>query len=272
MATYAIGDIQGCYQSLQKLLNKIGFNLNHDRLWILGDIINRGPESLKTLQFLYELRQHIQCVLGNHDLHFLAVEAGVREATRKDTFSEILYAPDRHKLVSWLKKQPLFYYDKPLNFAMSHAGIPAFWNIKQASKLSQEVHNCLNSKKAHQFFAAMYGDTPYQWSSDLQGMERLRFITNCFTRMRYCYQDGALDLTQKVPLGQQPTLLRPWFKLPRQKPLTCQFAFGHWASLQGQCEVKGIYALDTGCVWGGELSALRLEDQKLFSVTSAEVN
>lgn len=271
MATYAIGDIQGCYQSLQKLLNKIDFNPSKDRLWIVGDLINRGPESLKTLQYLYEFRDQVQCVLGNHDLHFLAVESGVRSATKKDTFDEILHAPERKKLVKWLKKQPLFYYNEQLNFAMAHAGVLPQWTIKQAQKLSKEVSDFVNSKKSEQFFAAMYGDTPHTWSTRLKGLPRLRFITNCFTRMRYCFSDGALDLTQKVPIGQHPAMLQPWFKL-RKRPLGCQLVFGHWASLQGHCEAKDVYAIDTGCVWGGELTALRLDDQTLFSVASVEAN
>jgi len=269
MATYAIGDIQGCYQSLQKLLNKIQFNPKQDQLWFVGDMINRGPESLQVLRFIIEHQDSIRCVLGNHDLHFLAVESGVKRATRKDTFSEILAAEDRAEIVAWLKTQPLFYYDKQLNCAMVHAGIHYQWSLKKALQRAQEVSDCLQSDAAKQFYKAMYGNTPESWSKALQGMERLRVITNYLTRMRYCMPDGSLELTQKVPIGTQPKELIPWFELKR-KPLGCDLIFGHWASLQGQCFVDRIYAIDTGCVWGGLLTALRLEDKEYFHVKSQE--
>ena len=270
MATYAIGDIQGCYQSLQNLLNKIQFNPKQDKLWLVGDLINRGPESLKTLRFLYQHRDAVQCVLGNHDLHFLAVDSGVKQATRKDTFESLLKAKDREELVAWLKQQPLFHYSKKHNIAMVHAGVPPCWSLKKTRKYAKEVSECIQSDQAEEFFAAMYGNTPTQWSKNLSGMTRLRVITNFLTRMRYCLPDGSLELTQKVAIGQQPSQLTPWFELER-KPLGCELIFGHWASLEGRCFVDDIFAIDTGCVWGGLLTALRLEDKTYFHVKSAEL-
>ncbi len=269
MATYAIGDVQGCYQSLQKLLNKISFNPAKDQIWLVGDLINRGPKSLKTLEYLYEIRSAVKIVLGNHDLHFLAVESGLHKLKNKDTLKKILKSSNRQKLVDWLSKQPLVYYDAKLNFAMCHAGIPIQWNIQQAIEYSQEVSQFLQSPERNQFFKVMYGNKPANWSQQLSQLDRLRYITNGFTRMRFCYLDGSLELTCKLPPGEQTEQLRPWFELPR-KPLGCQLVFGHWASLQGLCTHPDMYALDTGCVWGGKLTALRLEDKTLFQVKSVE--
>jgi len=269
MATYAIGDIQGCYQSFQKLLKKIAFDPAKDTLWLVGDLINRGPKSLETLRFIIEHKKSIKCVLGNHDLHFLAVEAGVKRATRKDTFDELLGAKDLKKIVKWMRKQPLFYYDAPLNTAMVHAGVPPQWNLQKVIEYAYEVSQCVQSENAVDFYQAMYGNTPDKWSKSLEGMERLRVITNYLTRMRYCRDDGSLDLTEKVAVGKQSKELVPWFDVKR-KTLGCDIVFGHWASLQGNCYVDGVYALDTGCVWGGLLTALRLEDKKYFQVKSKE--
>ncbi|TQV73738.1 symmetrical bis(5'-nucleosyl)-tetraphosphatase [Aliikangiella marina] len=269
MATYAIGDIQGCYQSLQKLLQKIAFDPAKDEIWLVGDLINRGPSSLETLRFVFEHKQSIRCVLGNHDLHFLAVESGAKQATRKDTFNDILAAEDRPKLVNWLRKQPLFYYDARLNTAMVHAGVPPQWKLQKVIEYAYEVSLCIQSNRAKEFYAAMYGNTPNIWSKKLTGMKRLRVITNYLTRMRYCRADGSLELTEKVPVGQQPPELIPWFEVAR-KPLGCELVFGHWASLQGHCYTNGVYALDTGCAWGGLLTALRLEDKEYFQVKSKE--
>jgi len=270
MATYAIGDIQGCYQTLQKLLKLIKFKPEQDTLWIAGDLINRGASSLATLEFLYQYRKNIQCVLGNHDLHFLAVEAGQHKATPKDTFDEILDSPERKKLAKWLNKQPLFHYEPKLNVAMSHAGIPFGWTIKQAEQYSSEVNQYLQSEQRDNFFKQMYGDKPAVWNKKLKGINRLRFITNALTRMRYCYLDGELNLSYKVTPGKQPDGLVPWYELSG-KNLDCDFVFGHWASLQNKCQLANVHALDTGCVWGGKLTALRLEDKQVFACDSVEL-
>ncbi len=268
MPTYAIGDIQGCYQTFIKLLNKIDFNTSSDQLWLAGDLINRGADSLKVLNFVYQNRKSIKVVLGNHDLHFLAAEAGATLCRPKDTLDDIFQAENRKKLVKWLTKQPLFYRNKSLKFAMSHAGLYPKWSISQAKSLAEEVSMQLQTDPLS-FYFAMYGDTPDSWNENLQGLERLRFITNALTRMRFCDKNAKLDLKVKSPPGTQPKSLIPWFELPRKKS-RYHFVFGHWASLNGQTSKDHIYALDTGCVWGGTLTALRLEDKQLFSLNSVE--
>ncbi|WP_444995989.1 symmetrical bis(5'-nucleosyl)-tetraphosphatase [Aliikangiella sp. IMCC44359] len=270
MATYAIGDIQGCYQTFQKLLNTISFNPTKDTLWLAGDLINRGPQSLQTLEFIYQHKNSIRCVLGNHDLHFLAVESQKHKANKKDTFDELLNSPLCHLLAQWLIQQPLFHWDQSLNCAMVHAGVPHNWTIQQTLTYSQEVSNYLQSSNHGKFFTQMYGNTPNHWDSKLQGLDRLRYITNALTRMRYCHQDGSLELTCKKPLGQQPSELVPWFEYTRSTPLDCDLVFGHWASLEGNCSTDRYHALDTGCVWGGKLTALRLEDKALFHCNAVE--
>ncbi|MEW4367311.1 symmetrical bis(5'-nucleosyl)-tetraphosphatase [Aliikangiella sp. GXAS 306] len=263
MATYAIGDIQGCYRTFKKLLKKIDFHPGRDQLWLAGDLINRGPSSLKTLEYIYKYQDSIQCVLGNHDLHFLAIESGQHLSNKKDTFKKILLSPNRKKLVKWLKTQPLFYMDEQLEFAMVHAGVPADWSFRDAVDFSQEVSEAIQSKNSYRFFAQMYNNTPSKWKESLSGIKRLRFITNALTRMRYCFSDGSLELTCKVPPGEQPAELTPWFELP-QNLNKGQLIFGHWASLMGQCPIPHYYALDTGCVWGRKLTALRLDDKTIF--------
>ncbi len=269
MATYAIGDIQGCYQSLQALLQKINFSVGRDEIWLAGDLINRGPDSLKTLEFIYRHQNSFRCVLGNHDLHFLAVEAGQHKSTRHDTFDELLISPNRKKLVQWLKEQPLFHYDSTLNFALVHAGQLPSWNLQQTTDYAKEVSDCLQSSKAIQFFKHMYGNLPSRWNPQLTGMERLRFITNALTRMRYCYSNGGLELDNKDSPENTSGKLLPWFEIKREA-LEYDLVFGHWASLQGQCSVNNFHALDTGCVWGGKLTALRLQDKRLFEVNACD--
>lgn len=269
MATYAIGDIQGCYQSFRQLLKEIQFDPLSDRLWLAGDMINRGPDSLATMQFLLEHQQQIQCVLGNHDLHFLAVAYECREKNPKDTFDDILNSNLKDEIVSWLTKQPLVHFDSALQTLMVHAGLPFQWSKNDALKYALEVSNKIQSASCNQFYLSMYGDQPDSWKDDLQGTERLRYITNTFTRMRYCQADGRLELDEKSTPGDQNSHLYPWFEL-ENKRYNGDIVFGHWASLQGQCSYPKIHALDTGCVWGGYLTALRLEDKKRFKVKSVE--
>ncbi len=269
MATYAIGDIQGCYQTFQALLKKIQFSPDKDCLWLAGDMINRGKNSLQVLSFIYEHQEKIHCVLGNHDLHFLAVVSGAQNAKPKDTFDDILNSSKCDDLVNFLIKQPLFYYDKKLNFAMVHAGVPFDWNLKQTQAYSQEVSDYLQSNKRLDFFAKMYGDEPSQWKPSLSGIPRLRYITNALTRMRYCQANGQLELTLKTSPDQQAKNLIPWYELSKNQ-IDYNLVFGHWASLQGKCPIKNFYALDTGCVWNGQLTALRLDDKKLFACQSIE--
>lgn len=269
MATYAMGDIQGCYQTFIKLLNKIEFNFTSDQLWLVGDMINRGKDSLKVLEFIIEHQASIRCVLGNHDLHFLAVAHGVKQPTSKDTLNKVLKSAMLNEIVDYLLNQPLFYYDKKLDFAMVHAGIPINWSLKQVQSYANEVSEALQSKNKKHFFETMYGNHPKLWDEKLTDFYRLRYITNALTRIRCCEKNGALELKYKGPLKQKPKHLIPWYELS-QSNIEYSLVFGHWASLEGKCPINNIYALDTGCVWGGKLTALRLNDQKAFSCHSIE--
>lgn len=267
MATYAIGDIQGCYQSFTKLLKKIEFNPLKDRLWIAGDMINRGPDSLATMQYIMDHQQQIQCILGNHDLHFLAVAHECHTINSKDTFDDILNSSLKDEIVAWLTKQPLAVYEANFDTLMIHAGLPYNWSAQDALNYAQQVSTKIQSPSRYQFYLAMYGDQPARWDRDIQGLDRLRFITNALTRMRYCHADGSLELFAKSSPGTQNEHLIPWYEL-QNNHYRGEIVFGHWASLQGKSSIENIHALDTGCVWGGSLTALRLEDKKRFQVKS----
>lgn len=265
MATYAIGDIQGCLEPLQCLLKEIEFNPAQDKLWLAGDLINRGPDSLATLRFLYQLRDSITIVLGNHDLHFIAVHYGLRKRGKNDTLDELLRAPECAILVDWLRQQKLVHHDPLLKFTMVHAGIPPQWDLTEALARSREVERVLQADGLENFLAGMYGNFPSCWSSDLTGVDRLRLITNYFTRMRFCNAEGELELETKESADAAPEGFAPWFSFPERKMQSEKILFGHWAALEGRAEANNIYALDTGCVWGGALTALRLEDERRFS-------
>ncbi len=267
MSTYVIGDIQGCYQSFRKLLNKIKFNPNRDRLYLAGDLINRGPESLATMDYVLRYQKAIHCVLGNHDLHFLAVAHHCQNPHPKDTFNDILESRRKDAIIQWLSRQPLAIHLKKFNTLIVHAGILPGWSVEQALDYAAEVSEVLQSAARYQFYLAMYGNQPEAWQSHYQGTKRLRFITNVLTRMRYCHADGRVQLQAKGPLGQQPDGLVPWFELVH-KSLTHQIVFGHWAALQGKTTRPFAQAVDTGCVWGGKLTALRLEDNQRVSIAS----
>jgi len=274
MASYAIGDIQGCYQSFRKLLKTIQFDPNNDRLLLAGDMINRGPDSLKTMAFILEHQNSIDAVLGNHDLHFLAVAHLSQTLGRKDTVSDILQSDLKQPIIDWLIEQPLAFYQKTFNTLMVHAGLPANWSLQNALDYSEEVSQVLRSKDSGYFYHAMYGNLPDQWDQCLQGNERLRFITNALTRMRYCQVDGRLELKEKSSPKQLRLLkpnakIIPWFDRVNQH-YSGHIVFGHWASLQGHCENDKVIALDTGCVWGGPLTAYRLDDQKFFRIKSMD--
>lgn len=265
MRTYAVGDIQGCLQPLQCLLEAVHFKPGKDRLWSVGDTVNRGPKCLQTLRFLYNMRADLTLVLGNHDLHLLAVAAGVRAPGRSDTLDEILAAPDRDELLNWLLHQPLVHHEK--GYTLVHAGIPPQWSIETALKRAAEVEAVLQSERCIDFFQAMYGNEPPVWSNTLRGMTRLRVITNYFTRMRYCTADGVLDFENKgatldasLQIPAQP--VSAWFSHPNRKAADDRILFGHWASIQGQTNTPNAIGLDTGCVWGGAMSLYCLETQK----------
>ena len=263
MATYVVGDIQGCLQPLKCLLRKVDFKPGKDVLWSVGDAINRGPKCLKTLRYLYKKRDSLVMVLGNHDLHLLAVAAGVRRASRTDTLDEILNAPDREELLNWLVHRPLLHHEH--KHTLVHAGIPPQWSLEQAIAYAREVEEVLRSPDCVEFLTAMYGNEPAVWSDDLTGMTRLRVITNYFTRMRYCTKEGILDLESKgsTPSPGVPNLdhqkVSAWFSHPKRKTANDRILFGHWASLAGQTDSPNAIGLDTGCVWDGALSLYQLE-------------
>lgn len=266
MSTYAVGDIQGCLNPLKQLLKKVNFDHAIDTLWVAGDLVNRGPESLRTLRYLYQHRQSVRTVLGNHDLHLLACDAGYKALSSKDTLHDILQAPDKTELLDWLCQQPLICTDSDLGYSMVHAGIPPIWTLSQAIGYAEEVHNVLRSEQKDDFFKHMYGNTPHTWSESLRGIERLRCITNYFTRMRFCTPQGQLDLKTKCEPSQPPPGFLPWFVYPEHKCRFDTILFGHWAALMGDTNKENFIGLDTGCVWGGCLSMVCLEDQRRYSV------
>ncbi|GLS25626.1 symmetrical bis(5'-nucleosyl)-tetraphosphatase [Marinibactrum halimedae] len=265
MATYVVGDLQGCLSPLLALLESVNFNEKHDELWVTGDIVNRGPQSLQTLQFLYRLRHCVTAVLGNHDLHLLAVAAGVKQASRSDTLDNILVAHDREELLRWLRQLPLVHHCPDRAITMVHAGLPPQWSLSTALSLSAEIEKVLKDESsALTFYQNMYGNTPNRWDPTLEGFERLRLITNYCTRMRFCASDGTLELTAKGSPINPPEGYQPWYAHDNRMTQDDTLLFGHWAALEGKTGVKNAIGLDTGCVWGGCLTLLRLEDRQRF--------
>ncbi|MDD3519235.1 MAG: symmetrical bis(5'-nucleosyl)-tetraphosphatase [Chromatiales bacterium] len=262
--SFAIGDIQGYLDPLQRLLDRIGFDPAGDRLWLVGDLVNRGPQSLETLRFVKGLGEAATVVLGNHDLHLLAVAHG-KQGKRKDTLEPILKAPDRDELLDWLRRQPLLHDDPTLDYTMVHAGLPPQWDMATARRCAREVETQLQADDFSAFLQRMYGDQPDRWDPALSGWDRLRFITNCFTRLRYCSADGRLDMEHKGPPGMQPLHLMPWYAVPGRASRERRIVFGHW-STAGLIDEHGVVGLDTGCIWGGRLSAVRLDTAQLHPV------
>lgn len=258
MAVYAIGDIQGCFDELQRLLEHLDFDPAKDRLWFTGDLVNRGPKSLATLRFVKSLGDRAITVLGNHDLHLLAVNEGLNSTRKKDTLDKTLHAADAPELLDWLRHRPLLHYDKTLKTILVHAGLPPQWTLKRARKNAAKVEKKLRGSKYREFLANMYGNQPNQWSKDLSGMNRLRFITNALTRLRYCTPSGKMDFDHKLAPGTQPELLLPWFRVPERRSMDTRIVFGHW-STAGYLFENNVIALDTGCIWGGNLTAIRLD-------------
>ena len=274
MSTYAIGDIQGCYSELQNLLNEINFDERRDELWFAGDLVNKGPKSLQTLRFIKALGVNAKITLGNHDLHLLAVAKNIQPLLKKDTIQEILAADDVKELIDWLKSRPLLITDDNLNFTMVHAGLPPQWSLENAKEFAKECELILQSEKINKLLAEMYGDTPNIWVNSLQDYAKQRFIINCFTRIRFCNSDGMLDFDAKVAPGKQNTSLIPWYSLPNRKTKDNKIIFGHWSTVhignEKNFKQYNVYPIDTGCLWGGRLTAMRLEDEKIFSVPSEE--
>lgn len=258
MATYAIGDLQGCYKSLLRLLKKINFDKKTDTLWFAGDLVNRGSDSLSTLRFVKSLGSSAITVLGNHDLHLLAIAHGVKKKCSPD-LQQILDADDCDELLQWLSTRPLLHHNSKLNYTITHAGIYPLWSLKEAKEYAAELENELKNN-LHTFLNNMYGDKPDIWDDSLSGYKRLRFICNCFTRMRYCYKDGTLDFSSNGAPGTIPKDTSPWFELPKRKAENENILFGHWSAL-GAINKENVFALDTGCVWGGKLTALRIDTE-----------
>lgn len=263
MATYIVGDIQGCFDELHALLAQVKFNQDSDSLWFAGDLVARGPKSLEVLRFAHSLGDSAKIVLGNHDLHLLAVSLGLFKVKNKDRTAPIFEAHDKEVLLNWLRHQPLILEHD--DFVMCHAGLSPQWTLDQALQASKEVEAVLQSDKWTWLIENMYSDAPEQWDENLHGIERYRYIINAFTRMRFCHFDGRLDMHCKLPPKEaKHANLTPWFKVNNRQPIEKTILFGHWAALNGYHN-KDVIGLDTGCVWGGQLTMLRWEDQQYFT-------
>lgn len=261
MSTYAIGDVQGCFDDLLRLLERFAYDERQDTLWFAGDLINRGPKSLETLRWMKS--HNCVCILGNHDLHLLAAHYGFDRGHEKDSFHDILAAPDRDELIHWLRHRPLLHHEHA--YTMVHAGIDPAWDLTNAQALAQEAETLLRSDHVVDFIKVMYGNEPKQWDENLSGFDRIRFIINTFTRIRVCDAQGKQDLIFK---GAVETILppyMPWFKVPDRQMAHDRIIIGHWAALGGNAQTPNIYALDTGCVWGNHLTGMRLSDQTVFT-------
>jgi bis(5'-nucleosyl)-tetraphosphatase (symmetrical) len=259
MAVYVIGDVQGCYSQLNRLLDKIRFDQSRDQLWFSGDLVNRGPESLNTLRFVRSLGDSAISVLGNHDLHLLAIFHSQQTVADSDSLSEILHSPDCEDLMAWLQSRPLVHFDRELAFLLVHAGIHPDWDLAQVMEYANELEMVLRGANSQVFFRQMYGDMPDRWSPDLTGFERWRCITNILTRIRFFTADGRLEFDAKgSPRVHAEQGLIPWFELKNRVDSSIRVAFGHWSTLQ-----VGTYgnhfAVDGGCVWGGKFTALRID-------------
>lgn len=266
MTVYAVGDVQGCLDPLQRLLEQAAFDPARDRLWLVGDLVNRGPQSLGVLRFVRSLGDAALAVLGNHDLHLIAVALGARPQRDKDTFSDVLTAADAPELIAWMRTWPLLHHDAQLGFALVHAGIPPQWNLRVARERAHEVEQVLRGTQPLTLLSAMYGEEPRLWRDDLQGGERLRLITNYFTRMRFCSPAGEIDLRSKHAPEDAPEGMAPWYSHPARATRDDRVIFGHWATLRGRANTPNVFALDTGCVYGSELTLLDLGNQRLSCV------
>lgn len=259
MTLYAVGDIQGCGAEFDALLDRIGFDPARDRLWLAGDLVNRGPRSLEVLRRVKALGDSTTSVLGNHDLHLLAVAAGKREVSEKDTFANVVEAPDAGELVDWLRRRPLLYHDPARNCVLVHAGIPPTWTLKQARRRAGRVEQALRSDDWRADLGTLYGDSPSAWSFHASRTQKHRYTINALTRMRFCNKTtGALDFEHSGPPGSQPDELTPWFDMPARRARDVRIVFGHWSAL-GLYRRDDVLALDTGCVWGRALTAVPID-------------
>jgi len=266
LATYAIGDIQGCFQPLVQLLKEIPYDPVRDKLWFAGDLVNRGPQSLETLRFIRDLGDRAITVLGNHDLHLLALWRNHhRHFKSNDTLAPIFDAPDHPELLEWLRARPLIHHDSELGYTLVHAGIPPQWDLETAQRCAREVEEVLRGELFDEFLQNMYGNHPSYWFESHTGWDRLRFTVNAFTRMRFCSPHGLLEFKLKGRPGQQPKPYLPWYEVPERRTQGQRILFGHWSTL-GYHQGRDVIALDSGCLWGGHLSAYRLDDGKLFQL------
>ena len=259
MAVWAIGDLQGCLVELETLLERIDFSPGRDRLWFVGDLVNRGPASLEALRFVTGLGDDAHVVLGNHDLHLLAIARGGARLRRGDqALQEILDAPDRERLLDWLQTRPLLHHDAAVGWTMVHAALPPQWDIALARRCAAEVESALRGEHSGHLLGTMYGNQPDRWRDDLDGDDRLRFIVNALTRLRVCDPSGRMLLEFKGPLEEMPDGVVPWFRAPGRGWAGARIVCGHWSAL-GYVDENGVLGLDTGCVWGGALTAQRLD-------------
>lgn len=258
MAVYAIGDVQGCHAELARLLERLNVDPAADELWFVGDLVNRGPDSLASLRLVRSLGPAAVVVLGNHDLHLLAFALTGRARVPDAELRQVLDAPDCAELIEWLRTRPLAHYRADLDTLLVHAGVAPQWSTLQTIELAQEVERALGGPDCRDFLRHMYGNQPDCWSPELVGMDRQRFIVNCLTRIRFCYADGRLDFTHNGPPGSQPPQLTPWFDMPARATQSSRVVFGHWSAL-GFLQRPNLLGLDTGCVWGRTLTAVRLD-------------
>lgn len=263
MSTYVLGDLQGCHDALLEMLERVRFSPDRDRLWLVGDLVNRGPQSVKVLRHVAGLGSAAVTVLGNHDIHLLMVAAGMTPLKRIDTFGDVLDAPDRDELLGWLRRQPLLHVEG--GWAMAHAGVLPDWDRGEAAQAAAEAERLLAGPAWRAFFAELYGNEPVRWADAHSPHARGRFAINAFTRMRLVDDSGALEFSHKGALGAHPGGFVPWFESPRRRVWEETVVFGHWSAL-GLVQRPGVVGLDTGCVWGRQLTALRLEDGALFSI------
>jgi len=268
MATIAIGDVQGCYDQLMRLLESAGYDERRDRLWFVGDLVNRGPQSLATVRFVKSLGERAVTVLGNHDLSLFVIAEGLTKPHIGDTFDEVLAAPDREELLAWMRQQKMMHAEG--GYAMVHAGLLPQWSISQALALAREVEAALGGPDHREFLRNLYGNEPARWRDELAGYDRLRIIVNAMSRMRLVSADGTMEFGHKLGLAKLPAGYMPWYDVPGRASRGSAVIFGHWAAL-GLVLRDDVVCLDTGCVWGRGLSALRLEDRRLFQCDCAEM-
>lgn len=266
MATYFVGDIQGCHDELQSLLSLAQFDPAHDELWLTGDLVARGPKSLEVLRFVKDLGDRATTVLGNHDLNLLAVYSGHTKPKKKDKTEYIFSAPDKHDLMMWLRARPIMARHPSLPVVMTHAGLSPQWDLDTAEKCAREIEMLLRSNQGSWLLGHMYGEEPSHWDPRLTGLPRWRYIINSFTRMRFCRNDGSLEFKCKASPENRPDDLSPWFDVRVRSENEPHLVFGHWAALMGKCPIPTIKALDTGCVWGNQLTLWRWEDNAMFSL------